>query len=164
MLTLSTEDDLVKAIVRFAKQSVSGGRLSSCLSSGLPAGLLLLVPLLVLAYVLHAETTARKIVSGSGSLGLVRDLRDDRCVAALSRADLFVRITILLFSLARPQATVSLPRYEGTVILVFDVSGSMAADDIAPTRMEAAKAIGSRFVNGQPPGVRSGWSPSATAG
>src|SRR5215213_8479124 len=37
-------------------------------------------------------------------------------------------ITVLLFSLARPQATISLPRLEGTVILTFDVSGSMAAD------------------------------------
>jgi Ca-activated chloride channel family protein len=34
---------------------------------------------------------------------------------------------------------VNLPRVEGTVILAFDVSGSMAADDLQPTRLEAAK-------------------------
>ncbi len=62
-------------------------------------------------------------------------------------------ITILLLSLARPQANVSLPRLEGTVILTFDVSGSMAAEDIEPTRMEAAKAAAQKFVENQPAGV-----------
>ena len=58
-------------------------------------------------------------------------------------------ITLLLISMARPQATVSLPRMEGTVILTFDVSGSMAADDLKPTRMEAAKAAARRLC-GEP--------------
>ena len=49
-------------------------------------------------------------------------------------------LAILVLALARPQAVVSVPRVEGTVILSFDVSGSMAADDMDPTRMEAAKA------------------------
>ena len=43
-------------------------------------------------------------------------------------------------ALARPQATSRCRASEGTVILAFDVSGSMAADDVEPTRMEAAKA------------------------
>ena len=43
-----------------------------------------------------------------------------------------------------------MPRVEGTVILAFDVSGSMAADDLAPTRMEAAKAAARGFVERQP--------------
>ena len=43
-----------------------------------------------------------------------------------------------------------MPRFEGTVILSFDVSGSMAADDMAPTRMEAAKAAARGFVERQP--------------
>ena len=46
----------------------------------------------------------------------------------------------MMLALARPQTQVSLPRIEGTVILAFDVSGSMAANDMQPTRMEAAKA------------------------
>jgi Ca-activated chloride channel family protein len=62
-------------------------------------------------------------------------------------------LTILIVSLARPQSVVSLPRLEGTVILAFDVSGSMAADDLAPTRMEAAKAAARAFVERQPPTV-----------
>jgi len=46
---------------------------------------------------------------------------------------------------------VSLPRIEGTVILAFDVSGSMAADDMQPTRMEAAKTAARDFIEQQPP-------------
>jgi Ca-activated chloride channel family protein len=42
---------------------------------------------------------------------------------------------------------------EGTVILAFDVSGSMAATDFKPTRMEAAKAAAQDFIQHQPPGV-----------
>src|SRR3954451_10569928 len=62
-------------------------------------------------------------------------------------AALFVAgMTVMVVALARPQAVVSLPRLEGTVILAFDVSGSMAATDFTPTRMDAAKAAAKSFV------------------
>lgn len=67
-----------------------------------------------------------------------------------------VALTILLVSLARPQSEVNLPRLEGTVILAFDVSGSMSADDLKPTRMEAAKAAARDFVQRQPASVSIG--------
>jgi Ca-activated chloride channel family protein len=63
---------------------------------------------------------------------------------------------LLLFGLARPQMMVDLPRVEGTVILAFDVSNSMSADDIKPTRLEAAKAAARSFVEHQPPTIRLG--------
>jgi Ca-activated chloride channel homolog len=65
-------------------------------------------------------------------------------------------VTILVFSLARPQSVIGVPRLEGTVILAFDVSGSMAATDVAPTRMEAAKTAALEFIEGQPSSVRIG--------
>jgi Ca-activated chloride channel family protein len=65
-------------------------------------------------------------------------------------------LAILLSALARPQTVVSLPRVEGTVVLAFDVSGSMAATDLQPTRMEAAKAVAQEFVQRQPTGVQVG--------
>lgn len=67
-----------------------------------------------------------------------------------------VALALLLTALARPAAVVPQPHREGTVILAFDVSASMAADDIAPTRMEAAKAAARTFVQRQPPAVRVG--------
>jgi Ca-activated chloride channel family protein len=60
---------------------------------------------------------------------------------------------VLVVSLARPQSVLSLPREEGTVILAFDVSGSMAATDLQPTRMAAAKAAAEAFVAQQPSSV-----------
>lgn len=65
-------------------------------------------------------------------------------------------LTLLLLALARPEATLTLPRVEGTVILAFDVSGSMAADDLSPTRLHAAKAAAQKFVANQPASISIG--------
>jgi Ca-activated chloride channel family protein len=119
--------------------------------------MLVCVPLLVLLY-LTLQGRRRRFAARYGSLGLVHDalgagigLR--RHIPAL----IFLGgITILLFSLARPQATVNVPRLEGTVMLTFDVSGSMVATDLQPTRMEAAKAAALQFVEKQPPSVSIG--------
>jgi Ca-activated chloride channel family protein len=62
-------------------------------------------------------------------------------------------VVTLIVALARPQAVVGVPRYEGTVVLAFDVSASMAAVDPPPSRMEAAKAAATAFVERQPPGI-----------
>lgn len=62
----------------------------------------------------------------------------------------------LLLALARPQAAIVLPRVEGTVILVLDVSGSMAAADAEPTRLEAAKTAAREFVLGRPKTIQIG--------
>ena len=115
---------------------------------------LLCVPLLVVLY-LRMQQRRRKSAAQYGSLGLVQNAEGAgpgirRHVPALI---FLTGITLLLISMARPQATVSLPRMEGTVILTFDVSGSMAADDLQPTRMEAAKAAALDFVDNQPPSV-----------
>ena len=56
-------------------------------------------------------------------------------------------------ALARPQATIAVPRLEGTLMLTFDVSASMGATDVEPTRMEAAKAAAREIVEARPPGV-----------
>jgi Ca-activated chloride channel homolog len=71
----------------------------------------------------------------------------------LPPALLLVAFVLLVTALARPEATVPQPRREGTVILAFDVSASMAATDVAPTRMEAAKAAARDFVQRQPDSV-----------
>lgn len=62
----------------------------------------------------------------------------------------------LLFGLARPEMPVSLPRVEGTVILAFDVSSSMLADDLQPTRLDAAKTAVRAFVENQPSTIQLG--------
>jgi Ca-activated chloride channel family protein len=65
-------------------------------------------------------------------------------------------VTVSVVALTRPSATIMLPAQRGTVILSLDVSGSMKARDIKPTRMDAVKAAARTFVNVQPRGVRFG--------
>ncbi|HQR20549.1 MAG TPA: VWA domain-containing protein [Burkholderiaceae bacterium] len=65
-------------------------------------------------------------------------------------------LTALLLAVARPQATITLPSRVETVILALDMSGSMKATDIAPTRMAAARDAAVAFVNEQPDTVRIG--------
>ena len=65
-------------------------------------------------------------------------------------------LALLLFSLTRPNMFLELPRVEGTVILTFDVSNSMNADDFEPSRMEAAKSAARTFVENQPSTVQVG--------
>ncbi|MCB0065136.1 MAG: VWA domain-containing protein [Caldilineaceae bacterium] len=67
-----------------------------------------------------------------------------------------VALTLLLLGLARPQMPVSLPRLEGTVILAFDVSNSMIAEDLEPTRIDAAKVAARAFVEQQPATIQIG--------
>ena len=59
-------------------------------------------------------------------------------------------LALLLLAVARPQATVPVPKATGSVILAFDVSNSMAAEDIAPSRLAAAQAAAVEFVRAQP--------------
>jgi Ca-activated chloride channel family protein len=115
--------------------------------------LLLLIPVGVWLY-LFLDRRRRRRVAGLGSMGAPPVARRSGGVRRfVSPAFVLVGMTILVVALARPQAEVNLPRVEGTVILAFDVSGSMAADDLKPTRMEAAKAAARAFVERQPPSV-----------
>jgi len=59
-------------------------------------------------------------------------------------------LTLLLLAVARPQATVPVPRAAGTVVLAFDVSNSMAAEDVEPNRLNAAQSAAVGFVQAQP--------------
>jgi Ca-activated chloride channel family protein len=65
-------------------------------------------------------------------------------------------VIVLLVGLARPEAEIDLPRREGTVVLAFDVSSSMKAKDLAPTRIAAAKRAARTFVADQPSSIRIG--------
>ncbi|SDT78452.1 VWA domain-containing protein [Actinoplanes derwentensis] len=68
----------------------------------------------------------------------------------LPYALLLAALPVMLIGLARPQAEVAVPRVAGTVLLAFDVSNSMSADDVAPTRLAAAQQAATAFVEDQP--------------
>jgi Ca-activated chloride channel family protein len=65
-------------------------------------------------------------------------------------------IALVCFALARPTVSLALPERQGTVILALDVSNSMRAKDLEPTRIGAAKAAAIAFVKRQPSSVRIG--------
>jgi Ca-activated chloride channel family protein len=112
---------------------------------------LLLIPLFVGLYI-WIQQRRKRFAASYSSLGLVQEAAGSR--PGLRRhippAFFLAGLTLLLFALARPEMVVSLPRVEGTVILAFDVSNSMNADDLEPTRMEAAKVAARAFVENQP--------------
>jgi Ca-activated chloride channel family protein len=56
----------------------------------------------------------------------------------------------LLLALARPQATIRIPKGQTSVVLAVDVSGSMAATDVSPTRMQAAISAGRSLIDKLP--------------
>jgi Ca-activated chloride channel family protein len=124
-----------------------------------PTALLFLVLIPVFIYLYLRMRRRRQLITAKyGDLGFVHGGSGQRLgFRRHIPAVLFlIGLTFLLVAVARPQMTVSLPRVEGTVILAFDVSGSMAATDLEPTRMEAAKSAAMTFVQEQPSTVQIG--------
>ena len=69
---------------------------------------------------------------------------------------LLMALSALLLGLARPQATVLVPREEANVVLVMDVSGSMEATDVSPNRLAAAQDAAGAFLDRLPDDLRVG--------
>src|SRR5438132_4490138 len=61
-----------------------------------------------------------------------------------------------IFAISRPNAIVTLPSDQRTIILTMDVSLSMRATDVEPNRIVAAQTAAKAFVREQPPDVRIG--------
>ena len=59
-------------------------------------------------------------------------------------------IAALVLALARPSMLVAVPREQATIILTMDVSGSMTAVDVEPSRLAAAQKAASDFVDQLP--------------
>ena len=55
-------------------------------------------------------------------------------------------IAALIGALARPQVSVAVPAEQATIVLAMDHSGSMAATDVAPSRLTAALDAGEAFL------------------
>ena len=118
--------------------------------------LLLTVPVLVVAYRrLQRRRLVRRAELAAEGLIAPELLAKDRW-RHVGPLLLLGALTLLLASLGRPVATVAEPHREGTVILAFDVSTSMAATDMSPTRLDAAKAAARTFVSRQPSSIRLG--------
>lgn len=124
-----------------------------------PAMLIFLgfVPLAVVVYLVLLRRR-RRFTAQYGSLGSMQTAsgRGPGFRRHIPPAIFLASLAILLTAMARPQTMVSLPKIEGTVILAFDESGSMAATDLQPTRLDVAKAAAKAFVQRQPTYVQIG--------
>ena len=119
--------------------------------------LLLGIPALVGAYLLLLRRRKRGAIRYA-SLNVVRE-------ALVARPNFRRHVPPLLFlaglvlmivATARPTAVITLPSQHETVILAMDISGSMRANDIEPSRIAAAQAAARAFVSEQPRRTRIG--------
>lgn len=116
---------------------------------------LLLVPAAVAGYV-WLERRREVRAAGWAAPALLPNLveRPPTWRRHLPTALLLAGVALLLVGFARPRTSISVKRQEATVVLVLDVSGSMAAKDAQPSRLGAARAAALKFVDKLPRGYR----------
>jgi Ca-activated chloride channel family protein len=124
-----------------------------------PEGLvgLALVPLMVALYILILRQRKKTALAYSNfalvKAALGKGVGYRRHVPPLLLLAAFI---VMLLALARPAAVVTLPSQHETVILAIDVSGSMRADDVKPTRLAAAQTAARAFLKDMPTSTRIG--------
>ena len=119
--------------------------------------LLLALPLLVLVYVWLLKRK-KKMALRFASLSIVREAMGKgpgvrRHIPPLL---FLVALTAMLLAASRPFAVVVLPSQQETIMLAMDVSGSMRATDVAPSRIVAAQNAAKAFLAALPRDVKVG--------
>jgi Ca-activated chloride channel family protein len=118
---------------------------------------LLLVPALIAWYVVLQRNRGRAaaaFAAPSMAASVVpRRPRWRRHVPLLAFA---LAIAVLVVAAARPQRTVAVPVEHAQIMLVTDVSGSMLATDVAPSRLVAARRAAQSFIDDVPKQVNVG--------
>jgi Ca-activated chloride channel family protein len=129
------------------------------MSFGAPVVLaaLVLIPALIVAYV-RAQRHRRRAATAFASPALLSSVAPRRPgwrrhapMAAFALA-----LAVLIVAAAKPQKTVAVPVERAAIMLATDVSGSMEATDVKPSRLVAARRAARNFVHGVPAGVNVG--------
>ncbi|MGO9207470.1 MAG: VWA domain-containing protein [Candidatus Limnocylindrales bacterium] len=115
--------------------------------------LLMLLPIGILTYQLIGRRQRRKAAVLTRQIGSPTGRASGAVLGRVPAVLILAGMSVMVIALARPQGTIDVPREEGTVILAFDVSGSMAATDLTPSRIAAARAAATDFVRRQPASV-----------
>jgi Ca-activated chloride channel homolog len=118
---------------------------------------LLLLPLLAVAYRWseRRRTDAQARFGNPDLFPNVIDRAPGR-LRALPVVLLLLALGAMIVGVARPHATVSVPREEATIVLAMDVSRSMKATDVEPTRLDAARTAAKAFLAEVPEKFRVG--------
>ena len=119
--------------------------------------LLLALPLLVALYIWLLQRK-KTLALRYASLSIVKEAMGtgQRVRRHIPPLLLLLAITAMLLAAARPLAMVTLPMQQDTIILAMDVSGSMRATDVLPTRLAAAQNAAKAFLAELPRNVRVG--------
>ena len=111
---------------------------------------LLVMPLAVLAYLLLERRRARYAVTFT-NIDVLASVAGGRSPRRYVPPALFLlALGLLCVALARPHRSTLVASDKATVILVVDVSGSMHATDVKPTRLGAAQAAVRLFLDRVP--------------
>ena len=118
---------------------------------------LAVVPILVALYI---DRDRRRVASQAefGNPDLLPNMvdREPGRLRYLAPLIMLVALVFLIVGVARPHATVNVPREEATVVLAMDVSRSMKATDVEPTRLDAARTAAKTFLDEVPEKFRVG--------
>jgi len=120
--------------------------------------LLLAVPVAIaVGYVIALRSKRRRTVR-FGNFGVLRtvDRGGIRWFTHVPAVLLVLALLSLVVALAGPQKDQKVPRNRATVMLVVDVSLSMEATDVPPSRLEAAQQAATTFAGNLTPGVNLG--------
>jgi Ca-activated chloride channel family protein len=118
---------------------------------------LVLIPAVIGSYVRH-QRHRRRATAAFASPALLASVAPRRPgwrrhapMAAFALA-----LAVLIVAAAKPQKTVAVPVERASIMLATDVSGSMEATDVKPSRLVAARRAARQFINGVPRGVNIG--------
>jgi Ca-activated chloride channel family protein len=119
--------------------------------------LLLAAPLLVLLY-LWLLRRKKKLAVRYASLAIVKEAMGagPGWRRHVPPALFLLALVAMLLAAGRPTAVITLPSQQQTIILAMDVSGSMRATDVQPSRLEAAQAAAKGFLADLPRHVKVG--------
>jgi Ca-activated chloride channel family protein len=119
--------------------------------------LVAILPLLVAGYVLMLRRRRRHALRYA-SLSIVNEALGtrQRWRRHIPPALMLLSLAALIVAIARPTASITLPSQHEMIILAMDVSGSMRAADVQPSRLEAAQAAAKAFIGDTPSNMRIG--------
>ena len=117
----------------------------------------LLIPILLTIYLRVMRRPVTLPVAYSTAVAAAdAAARGSRMPRHLPAALLLLALVTSLTALARPVTVLPVPADRSALMLAIDVSGSMRSQDVAPTRLEAAKSAAKEFVAALPARVRVG--------
>lgn len=121
--------------------------------------LYILVPLFIFFH-FHFEGKKKKDVIPFGNMNvLIEAINKTKNIDFLKHLPITLKTTILcllIFGIARPISTIYLPMKDTKVMMLFDISISMEAEDISPNRLIAGKNAAIKFIKELPSEIQTG--------